>query len=114
MPREVCLAPPIHIFQCPKLPNFWPVVFALFCIFIFGILPSKTELKRLLPSRSLFATLFCYTFVTLQVIKLLSSIYSQFKLFVLNLNFVHCLELIDVFSANERSEMFACILLKMK
>ena len=65
--------------------------------------PSKTELKRLLPSRSLFATLFCYTFVTLQAIKLLSSIFSQFKLFVLNLNFVHCLELIDVFSANERS-----------
>ena len=76
--------------------------------------PSKTELKKLLPSRSLFATLFCYTFVTLQAIKLLSSIYSQFKLFVLNLNFVHCLELIDLFSANERSEMFACILLKMK
>ena len=25
---------PTHIFQCPKLSDFWPVVFALFCIFI--------------------------------------------------------------------------------
>ena len=31
-----------------------------------------------------------------------------------NLDFVHCLGLIDVFSANERSQMFAHILIKMK
>ena len=46
MPREVCLAPPIHIFQCPKLvPNFWLVVCALFCVFIFGILYQILNLK---------------------------------------------------------------------
>ena len=45
IPREVCSAPPTHIFQCSKLPDFWPVVCALFCIFIFGILHQILNLK---------------------------------------------------------------------
>ena len=106
MPREVCLAPPIHIFQCPKLPNFWPVVCALFCVFIFGILYQILNLKC------------CYLLltspVTLLAIKLFSSFYNQFQLSALNLDFVCCLGLIDVFSANERSQIFAHILIKMK
>ena len=45
IPREVCSASPIHVFQCPKLSDFWPVVFALFCIFIFVILHKTLNLK---------------------------------------------------------------------
>ena len=36
---------------------------------------------------------------------------SQFHLFALNFNFLHCLGLIDVLSANELAEIFACVLL---
>ena len=45
IPREVCSASPIHTFQRPKLSDFWPVVCALFCIFIFGILHKTLNLK---------------------------------------------------------------------
>ena len=109
IPREVCSASPIHIFQRPKLSDFWPVVCALFCIFIFGILHKTLNLKGcylLLTSPP-----FCFVALSwpLLAIKLFSSFYTHFQLFVLNPNFLHCLELIDVFSANECSEMFACI-----
>ena len=40
-----------------------------------------------------------------------SSFVIQFQLFALNFNFLHCLGLIDMLSANQHGEIFACILL---
>ena len=39
-----------------------------------------------------------------------SSFFIQFQLFALNFNFLHCLGLIDILSANPHGEIFACIL----
>ena len=47
-------------------------------------------------------------------INLISTFYTQFHLFALNFNFLHCLGLIDVLSANELAEIFACVLLDQK
>ena len=45
-------------------------------------------------------------------INLISTFCTQFQLFALkNVNFLDCLGLIDAFSANERAEIIACILL---
>ena len=45
-------------------------------------------------------------------INLISTFCTQFQLFALkNFNFLDCLGLIDAFSANERAEIIACILL---
>ena len=44
-------------------------------------------------------------------INLISTFCTQFHLYALNFNFLHCLGLIDVLSANELAEMFACVLL---
>ena len=41
----------------------------------------------------------------------ISTFCTQFHLFALNFNFLHCLGLIDVLSANELAEIFACVLL---
>ena len=45
-------------------------------------------------------------------INLISTFCTQFHLFALNFNFLHCLGLIDVLSANELAEIFACVLLR--
>ena len=44
-------------------------------------------------------------------IDFISTFCTQFHLFALNFNFLHCLGLIDVLSANELAEIFACVLL---
>ena len=40
-----------------------------------------------------------------------SIFFIQFQVFALNFNFLHCLGLIDMLSADQHGEMFACILL---
>ena len=37
----------------------------------------------------------------------------DFKLFALNFNFLHCLGLINMLSANQHGEIFVCILLRL-
>ena len=44
-------------------------------------------------------------------INLISTFCTQFHLFALSFNFLHCSGLIDVLSANELAEIFACVLL---
>ena len=65
----------------------------------------------LLLSPNLSAILFCYGFATFLSINLISTFCTQFHLFALNFNFLHCLGLIDVLSPNQHAEIFACILL---
>ncbi len=50
-------------------------------------------------------------FPTFLSTNLISTFCTQFQLFALNFNFLHCLGLIDVLSANEHAEIFVCILL---
>ena len=54
------------------------------------------------------------SFATFLSIKLISSFCTQFQLFAFNFNFLHCLGLIDMLSANQRGEISACILLILK
>ena len=68
----------------------------------------------LLLSPNLSAILFCYGFATFLSINLISTFCTQFHLFALNFNFLHCLGLIDVLSPNQHAEIFACILLPKK
>ena len=42
---------------------------------------------------------------------IISTFCTQFQISALNFNFLHCMGLIDKFSANEHAEMFACGLL---
>ena len=53
-------------------------------------------------------------FATFLSINLISTFCTQFQLFALNFNFLHRLGLIDVLSANELAETFACVLLVRK
>ena len=53
-----------------------------------------------------------FSFATFLSINLISSFCTQFQLFALNFNFLHCLGLIDMLSANQHGEIFACILLR--
>ena len=52
-----------------------------------------------------------FILATFLSINLISTFCTQFYLFALNFNFLHCLGLIDVLSANELAEIFACVLL---
>ena len=52
-----------------------------------------------------------HALATFLSINLISTFCTQFHLFALNFNFLHCLGLIDVLSANELAEIFACVLL---
>ena len=52
-----------------------------------------------------------FSLATFLSINLISSFCTQFQLFPLNFNFLHCLGLIDMLSANQHGEIFSCILL---
>ena len=98
------------LLRSPRLPDFEPGICALLGVFVQSNFPSNSELKRCY-SLNLPAILFCCAFATVLSINLISTFCTQFQLFALNFNFLHCLGLIDVFSANEHAEIFACILL---
>ena len=63
-----------------------------------------------------------FSFATFLSVNLISSFFIQFQLCALissfcakkNLKFLHCLGLIDMLSANQHEEIFACILLLKK
>ena len=100
------------LLRSPRLPDFEPLGYLCFVgCFCSKNFPSNSELKRCY-SLNLPAILFCCAFATVLSINLISTFCTQFQLFALNFNFLHCLGLIDVFSANEHAEIFACILLK--
>ena len=86
----------IQLFVFCKVPLFIAFSFKL-CIKISSLSPE------------LHATLFSWAFATFLAINLFSTFASQFQLFALSFNFLHCLGLIDVLSVNQHDESFACI-----
>ena len=116
-PREICSASGSYFSILSSQP-FWEAqdfqtlsqVFVLCWVFLFKAFSFKLWIKTLL-FLNLPAILFCCAFATVLSINLISPFCTQFQLFALNFNFLHCLGLIDMFSANEHAEIFACILL---
>ena len=99
-----------HIpFEKPKTSRLLPSYLYFVRCFCSQHSPSNSVLKYFYFPLS--CPPFCFVGLSRLSCQSISTFCTQFQFFALNFNFLHCLGLIDVLSANQHDESFACILL---
>ena len=103
----------VVVLQNPRLVDFSSFVKPLLCcinvqLLLLWLIHLRESMFLLSPNlQTAAAMLFCRPFTASLSINLISTYCTRFHLFALNFNFLHCLGLIDVLSANELAETHA-------